>query len=158
VENSVFFLKILHTIDMWRAWYICIGTTYTHYNMHAIFYIVTGQHFGVTYLNPIMPKTGLVNFTSNQLGRYFQLDLRKNDDLFDEKFVILKRKNGKSEIIDDQWNDTGCYYHSFSPHVAALDVCNGLVNPTEISTLLFVILLSLSRGAFSSQTRMSFMP
>lgn len=84
------------------------------------------QNFGVTYLNPNMPKIGLVNFTSNQLGRYFQLDLRKNDDLFDDKFVILKRKNGKSEIIDDQWNDTGCYYHSFSPHVAALDVCNGL--------------------------------
>jgi len=124
--------------------------------MHVI-YIVTGQNFGVTYLNPNMPKIGLVNFTSNQLGRYFQLDLRKNDDLFDDKFVILKRKNGKSEIIDDQWNDTGCYYHSFSPHVAALDVCNGLVNLTEISSLLFVI-LSLSRGVFLNQTRMSFMP
>ncbi|XP_015368715.1 PREDICTED: A disintegrin and metalloproteinase with thrombospondin motifs 16-like [Diuraphis noxia] len=84
------------------------------------------QHFGVTYLNSNIPKIGLVNFTSNRLGRYFQLDLQKNDDLFDDKFVILKRKNGKSEIIDNQWNDTGCYYHSFSPHVAALDVCNGL--------------------------------
>ncbi|XP_025201614.1 A disintegrin and metalloproteinase with thrombospondin motifs adt-1-like [Melanaphis sacchari] len=84
------------------------------------------QHFGVTYLNPSILKIGLVNFTSNRLGRNFQLDLQKNDDLFDDKFVILKRKNGKSEIIDNEWNDTGCYYHSFSPHVAALDVCNGL--------------------------------
>jgi len=104
-----------------------------------------------------MPTVGLVNFTSNRLGRFFQLDLQKNDDLFDDKFVILKRKNGKSEIIDDQWNDTGCYYHRFSPHVAALDVCNGLVNLTDISKLLFVI-LSLFRGAFLNQTRMSFMP
>ncbi|VVC24170.1 Metallopeptidase, catalytic domain,Thrombospondin type-1 (TSP1) repeat,Peptidase M12B [Cinara cedri] len=85
------------------------------------------QHFGVTYLNPNMPKIGLVNFTSNQFGHHFQLDLRKNNGLFDDKFVILKRINGKSEIIDNNlWNDTDCYYHSFSPHVAALDVCNGL--------------------------------
>lgn len=75
-----------------------------------------------------MPKIGPVNFTSSRLGRHFQLDLQKNDDLFDNKFVILKRTNGKSEIIDDPLSDTNCYYHSFSPHVAALEVCNGLVN------------------------------
>lgn len=76
-----------------------------------------------------MQKIGQVNFSSSQFGHHFQLDLRKNNDLFDDKFVILKRINGKSEIIDnDLWNDTDCYYHSFSPHVAALDVCNGLVN------------------------------
>jgi len=151
-----FVWKILFLKYYIQLWY----EARTIYLLHIIIcklYIVTGQHFGVTYLNPNVPKIGLVNFTSNQLGRYFQLDLRKNDDLFDDKFVILKRKNGKSEIIDDQWNDTGCYYHSFSPHVAALDVCNGLVNLIEISTLLFVI-LSLFRGAFLNQTRMSFMP
>lgn len=104
-----------------------------------------------------MLKIGLVNFTSDKLGRYFQLDLKKNDDLFDDKFVILKRKNGKSEIIDDEWNDTGCYYHSFSPHVAAVDVCNGLVNITEISKYFFLI-LSLFRGEFLNQMRMIFMP
>lgn len=104
--------------------------------MHA-FYDIAGQHFGVTYLSPNMPKIGRVNFTSNQLDRHFQLDLRKNDNLFDDKFVILKRMNGKSEIIDNGWNDTDCYYHSFSPHVAALDVCNGLVNETKIIKFLF---------------------
>lgn len=90
---------------------------------------VPGQHFGVTYLNPNIPKIGLFNLTSIRLGRNFQFDLQKNDNLFDEKFVVLKRTNGKSEIIDyDLWGDSDCYYHSFSPHVAALDVCNGLVN------------------------------
>lgn len=96
--------------------------------------IVSGQHFGVTYINPNMPRTGLVNFTSNRLGRNFRLDLQRNDDLFDDKFVILNRINGKSEIIgNDLWDDSDCYYHSFSPHVAALDVCNGLVNQTKNS-------------------------
>lgn len=90
--------------------------------------VIPGRHFAVTYLNQNMPKIGPVNFTSNWLGRHFRFDLRKNDDLFDDKFVILKRTDGKSEIIDNPWNDTDCYYHSFSPHVAALDVCNGLVN------------------------------
>lgn len=104
--------------------------------MH-VFYDVAGQHFGVTYLNPNTPKIGRVNFTSNQLDRHFQLDLRKNDDLFDDKFVILKRMNGKSEIIDNGWNDTDCYYHSFSPQAAALDVCNGLVNKTKIINFFF---------------------
>jgi hypothetical protein len=104
-----------------------------------------------------MLKIGLVNFTSDKFGRYFQFDLQKNDDLFDDKFVILKRKNGKSEIIDDEFNDMGCYYHSFSPHVAALDVCNGLVNLTEISKLFFII-LSLFRGEFLNRTKMIFMP
>lgn len=76
-----------------------------------------------------MPRIGPFSLTSDWLGRHFRLDLQKNDDLFDNKFVILKRINGKSEIIDNNlWNDTDCYYHSFSPHVAALDVCNGLVN------------------------------
>lgn len=98
--------------------------------------IVPGQHFGVTYLNPNMPRIGPVNFTSDRLGRHFRLDLQRNDDLFDDKFVILKRKNGKSEIIDNHlWNDTDCYYHSFAPHVAALDVCNGLVNQTKIAQI-----------------------
>lgn len=80
-----------------------------------------------------MPRIGLVNFTSNRFGRKFQLDLRKNIDLFDDKFVILKRTNGgKSEILDNEWNDADCYYHSFSPHVAALDVCHGMVKRTRI--------------------------
>lgn len=79
-------------------------------------------------MNPNTPRIGLVNFTSDRLGRNFRFDLRKNGNLFDEKFVILKRSNGNSEILDNLWNDTDCYYHSFSPHVAALDVCNGLVN------------------------------
>lgn len=91
-------------------------------------YTVLDQNFGVTYLNQNIPKTGPVNFTSSQLGRHFRLDLQKNDNLFDDKFVILKRTNGESEIIENLWNGTECYYHSFSPHVAALDVCNGLVN------------------------------
>lgn len=91
----------------------------------------------MTYLSPQKPKTGLVNFTSDHLGRNFQLDLRKNDDLFDDKFVILKRSNGQSEIVDHVGNDTDCYYHSFSPHVAALDVCNGLVSKTKILAIAF---------------------
>jgi len=87
----------------------------------------------VTYLNPSVPRIGLVNFTSIRLGRHFQFDLQKNDNLFDNKFVILKRIKGKSEFIDnDLWGDSDCYYHSFSPHVAALDVCNGLVRNIKI--------------------------
>lgn len=131
------------------------------------FRMVAGQLFGVTYLNPNGPKIGRVDFTSDRLDRRFQLDLRKNDDLFDDKFVILKRTNGKSEIIDNGWNDTDCYYHSFSPHVAALDVCNGLVNETKKISLFFPfyyyycffffhsLRLFLFRGAFSSRRKTS---
>lgn len=96
--------------------------------MYMVFNIILDHHFGITYLNSNMSKIGPVNIMSEHLGRHFQLDLQKNDDLFDDKFVILKRIDGKSEFIDNLWNDTDCYYHSFSPHVAALDICNGLVN------------------------------
>ncbi|XP_050443117.1 A disintegrin and metalloproteinase with thrombospondin motifs adt-1-like isoform X2 [Adelges cooleyi] len=86
-----------------------------------------GRHFGVKYLNVNDLTDGPVNLTVDRLDRHFRLDLRKNPSLLDDKFVVLKRTAGKSEIVEHTWNDTDCgYYHSFSPHVAALDVCSGI--------------------------------
>lgn len=81
----------------------------------------------ITVADANRPSIAILAINSALLPAKVRLRLYPSENIVDTHFVALSRQRNSSLLLTTEDLDANCYFRSIRSHLAALDLCDGLV-------------------------------